>query len=64
MAQCAPTVKKLALELGGHAHFIVFEDADIDAAVAGAMASKYVTPAKLVFAQIVSTFTRMCSSNL
>ncbi|MBU3593216.1 NAD-dependent succinate-semialdehyde dehydrogenase [Polynucleobacter sp. 71A-WALBACH] len=41
MAQCAPTVKKLALELGGHAPFIVFEDADIDAAVVGAIASKY-----------------------
>ena len=41
MAQSAPTVKKLALELGGHAPFIVFEDADIDAAVAGAVASKY-----------------------
>ncbi|OYY14289.1 MAG: succinate-semialdehyde dehydrogenase (NADP(+)) [Polynucleobacter sp. 24-46-87] len=41
MAQCAPTVKKLGLELGGHAPFIVFEDADIDAAVAGAMVSKY-----------------------
>ena len=41
MAQCAPTVKKLGLELGGHAPFIVFEDADIDAAVAGAIASKY-----------------------
>lgn len=41
MAQCAPTVKKLALELGGHAPFIVFEDADIDAAVAGAVMSKY-----------------------
>jgi succinate-semialdehyde dehydrogenase/glutarate-semialdehyde dehydrogenase len=41
MAQCAPTVKKLALELGGHAPFIVFEDADIDAAVSGAIASKY-----------------------
>ena len=41
MAQCAPTVKKLALELGGHAPFIVFEDADIDAAVTGAMSSKY-----------------------
>ena len=41
MAQCAPTVKKLALELGGHAPFIVFEDADIDAAVAGAVISKY-----------------------
>ena len=41
MAQCAPTVKKLALELGGHAPFVVFEDADIDAAVVGAVASKY-----------------------
>jgi len=41
MEQCAPTVKKLALELGGHAPFIVFEDADIDAAVIGAMASKF-----------------------
>ena len=41
MAQCAPTIKKLSLELGGHAPFIVFEDADIDAAVAGAIASKY-----------------------
>lgn len=41
MQQCAPTVKKLALELGGHAPFIVFEDADIDAAVSGAMASKF-----------------------
>ena len=41
MAQCAPTVKKLALELGGHAPFIVFEDADIDAAVNGAISSKY-----------------------
>lgn len=41
MAQCAPTIKKLALELGGHAPFIVFEDADIDAAVSGALTSKY-----------------------
>jgi succinate-semialdehyde dehydrogenase/glutarate-semialdehyde dehydrogenase len=41
MSQCAPTVKKLGLELGGHAPFIVFEDADIDSAVAGAIASKY-----------------------
>jgi succinate-semialdehyde dehydrogenase/glutarate-semialdehyde dehydrogenase len=41
MAQCAPTIKKLSLELGGHAPFIVFEDADIDAAVSGAMSSKY-----------------------
>ncbi|HEY6898465.1 MAG TPA: NAD-dependent succinate-semialdehyde dehydrogenase [Rhodocyclaceae bacterium] len=41
MAQCAPTIKKLSLELGGNAPFIVFDDADVDAAVAGAMASKY-----------------------
>ncbi|MCL2656240.1 MAG: NAD-dependent succinate-semialdehyde dehydrogenase [Betaproteobacteria bacterium] len=41
MAQCADTIKKLSLELGGNAPFIVFDDADIDAAVAGAMASKY-----------------------
>jgi len=41
MAQCAPTIKKLSLELGGNAPFIVFDDADIDAAVAGAMVSKY-----------------------
>ena len=40
-AQCAPTIKKLSLELGGNAPFIVFDDADIDAAVQGAMASKY-----------------------
>lgn len=41
MAQCAPTVKKLALELGGNAPFIVFDDADLDSAVEGAIASKY-----------------------
>ncbi|MGF6756059.1 NAD-dependent succinate-semialdehyde dehydrogenase [Paraburkholderia sp. GAS42] len=41
MAQCAPTVKKVSLELGGNAPFIVFGDADLDAAVAGAIASKY-----------------------
>jgi succinate-semialdehyde dehydrogenase/glutarate-semialdehyde dehydrogenase len=41
MAQCAGTVKKLTMELGGNAPFIVFEDADLDAAVAGAVASKY-----------------------
>ncbi len=41
MAQCAGTVKKVSLELGGNAPFIVFDDADLDAAVAGAVASKY-----------------------
>ncbi|WP_374659661.1 NAD-dependent succinate-semialdehyde dehydrogenase [Inhella sp.] len=41
MAQCAPTLKRLSLELGGHAPFIVFDDADLDAAVQGAIASKY-----------------------
>jgi succinate-semialdehyde dehydrogenase/glutarate-semialdehyde dehydrogenase len=41
MRQCADTIKKMSLELGGNAPFIVFDDADIDAAVSGAMASKY-----------------------
>ncbi len=41
MAQSAPTVKKLSLELGGNAPFIVFDDADVDSAVEGAIASKY-----------------------
>jgi succinate-semialdehyde dehydrogenase/glutarate-semialdehyde dehydrogenase len=41
MAQSAPTVKKMSLELGGNAPFIVFDDADIDSAVEGAYASKY-----------------------
>lgn len=41
MEQCASTVKKVSLELGGNAPFIVFDDADVDAAVAGAISSKY-----------------------
>src|SRR3981081_1554832 len=41
MAQCAPAVKKISLELGGNAPFIFFDDADLDAAVEGAIASKY-----------------------
>ncbi|HET8596407.1 MAG TPA: NADP-dependent succinate-semialdehyde dehydrogenase [Castellaniella sp.] len=41
MRQCAPSIKKLSLELGGNAPFIVFDDADLDAAVEGAIASKY-----------------------
>jgi succinate-semialdehyde dehydrogenase / glutarate-semialdehyde dehydrogenase len=39
--QCAPTIKKLSLELGGNAPFIVFDDADLDSAIEGAMVSKY-----------------------
>ena len=65
MAQCAPTIKKLGLELGGHAPFIVFEDADIDAAVAGAMASKYRNAGQTcvcanrfyVHSKVIDTFT-------
>jgi succinate-semialdehyde dehydrogenase/glutarate-semialdehyde dehydrogenase len=41
MVQCASTVKKVALELGGHAPFIVFDDADLEAAIEGAIVSKY-----------------------
>lgn len=41
MSQCAGTIKKMSLELGGDAPFIVFDDADIDAAVEGAMIAKY-----------------------
>src|SRR5678816_1937863 len=41
MGQVAPTIKKISLELGGNAPFIVFDDADLDAAVEGAMQSKY-----------------------
>jgi succinate-semialdehyde dehydrogenase/glutarate-semialdehyde dehydrogenase len=41
MEQCASTIKKVSLELGGNAPFIIFEDADIDAAVEGAVASKF-----------------------
>ncbi|MDW8443185.1 MAG: NAD-dependent succinate-semialdehyde dehydrogenase [Acetobacteraceae bacterium] len=41
LAQCAATVKRVSMELGGNAPFIVFDDADLDAAVAGALASKY-----------------------
>ncbi|WP_206606765.1 NAD-dependent succinate-semialdehyde dehydrogenase [Pseudomonas jessenii] len=41
LAQCAPTIKKTSMELGGNAPFIIFDDADVDAAVKGALAAKY-----------------------
>ncbi len=66
MAQCAGTVKKLTMELGGNAPFIVFDDADLDAAVAGAIASKYRNTGQtcvcanrlLVHAPVYEAFTR------
>jgi succinate-semialdehyde dehydrogenase / glutarate-semialdehyde dehydrogenase len=66
MAQCAGTVKKITMELGGNAPFIVFEDADLDAAVAGAIASKYRNTGQtcicanrlLVQAPVYEAFTR------
>jgi succinate-semialdehyde dehydrogenase/glutarate-semialdehyde dehydrogenase len=69
MAQCAGTVKKVSLELGGNAPFIVFDDADVDAAVQGALASKYrnsgqtcvCTNRFLVQSKIHDTFARKLS---
>ena len=66
MAQCAGTMKKLSLELGGNAPFIVFDDADLDAAVQGAIASKYRNTGQtcvcanrlLVQAAVYEAFTR------
>jgi len=66
MGQCAATMKKISLELGGNAPFIVFEDADLDAAVAGAIASKYRNTGQtcvcanrlLVQASVYEAFTR------
>jgi succinate-semialdehyde dehydrogenase / glutarate-semialdehyde dehydrogenase len=66
MAQCAGTLKKITMELGGNAPFIVFDDADLDAAVAGAIASKYRNTGQtcvcanrlLVHAPVYEVFTR------
>jgi len=66
MQQCSGTLKKLSLELGGNAPFIVFEDADLDAAVAGALASKFRNTGQtcvcanrlLVHAPVYDAFTR------
>jgi succinate-semialdehyde dehydrogenase/glutarate-semialdehyde dehydrogenase len=66
MAQCVGTLKRLSMELGGNAPFIVFDDADLDAAVAGAIASKYRNTGQtcvcanriLVQADVYDAFTR------
>jgi succinate-semialdehyde dehydrogenase / glutarate-semialdehyde dehydrogenase len=69
MAQCSETMKKISMELGGNAPFIVFEDADLDAAVAGAIASKYRNTGQtcvcanrlLVQSSVYDAFTRKLS---
>ena len=58
MRQAAGTVKRVALELGGNAPFIVFDDADLDQAVAGAMASNIATPARRACAPTASSCRR------
>ncbi len=66
MAQCASTVKRVSLELGGNAPFLVFDDADLDAAVVGALASKFRNAGQtcvcanrfLVQSSVVDSFTR------
>lgn len=76
MQQCAPTIKKLSLELGGNAPFIVFDDADLDAAVDGVMASKFRNSGQTcvcvnriyvhdkVYAQFSQKLARAVSANL
>ena len=63
MRQCSDQIKKVSLELGGNAPFIVFDDADIDEAVAGAMISKYRNAAKRVFVLIEFTYKKMYMMN-
>ena len=62
--QCASTVKKVSMELGGNAPFIVFEDADIDAAVQGAIMSKYRNAGQPVSAPTGFMFKMPCMRNL
>ena len=64
MAQCAPTLKKLSLELGGNAPFIVFDDADLEEAVAGAVAAKYRNSGRPAFVLIDFWCMSRCMSYL
>lgn len=72
MAQSAPTLKRLSMELGGNAPFIVFDDADLDAAVEGAIASKYRNSGQtcvcanrfLVHANVIDTFAERLAAKV
>ena len=72
MAQSAPTLKRLSMELGGNAPFIVFDDADLDAAVEGAIASKYRNSGQtcvcanrfLVHANVIDTFAEKLAAKV
>ena len=62
--QSADTVKRVSMELGGHAPFIVFEDADIDLAVEGAIAVNSLPPVNSVYVQIVFMYMIRFTINL
>ncbi|SQC41959.1 succinate-semialdehyde dehydrogenase [Klebsiella pneumoniae] len=63
MRQCAESIKKLSLELGGNAPFIVFDDADIDKAVEGALIASSATPGKPASASTASIFIAPSTTN-
>ena len=63
MAQSAPTVKKMSLELGGNAPFLVFDDADIDSAVEGALPASTATRARPAFAPTAFTCRKACTTS-